>query len=452
MIFELEIDRRPLEGLTGQALLDGHRAQLAAVPEHCFGDRSPGAPFDPSAFSDTTLAIRAVSLEGEIASLEAERLAIAAELDDRHRDGEVHHVYTEMTSNPFWSPSAAKWLAASTRRNRYDTTRHVSDGKALRLVPVVNEAYGEGRLTSSHVRQILRVVRHDAEVAEASQAMMLEWALSMQWPQFKAAIDALIEVTDDTDPTDRAQRIAKRRGLWWTEFDGEVEGGFRSSTEQFEQWLAAIAPIAEQMFGDDKAELVAEQGPDAPLEQLARTSPQRLIDAATEALRIGAAARRGGAVDPGCSIELDIVMDQATFERELERWSTGSVPELLPEQAAAVAAEFQCYSRSTGLDWDPTIAFTAALAGRLRRIVLHADDAGVDVSVSERFYRGLKRKGIEIRDRWCATPGCGVPASQCHIDHVLPDSQGGVTSTENGEALCPSCHGWKSLLELLGFR
>lgn len=108
MIFELEIDRRPLEGLTGQALIDGHRAQLAAVPEHCFGDRSPGAPFDPSEFSDTTLAIRAVSLEGEIASLEAERLAIAAELDDRHRDGEVHHVYTEMTSNPFWSPSAAK--------------------------------------------------------------------------------------------------------------------------------------------------------------------------------------------------------------------------------------------------------------------------------------------------------------------------------------------------------
>jgi 5-methylcytosine-specific restriction endonuclease McrA len=48
------------------------------------------------------------------------------------------------------------------------------------------------------------------------------------------------------------------------------------------------------------------------------------------------------------------------------------------------------------------------------------------------------RRAIEARDRHCQHPsGCTVTAEHCHIDHIVPYAQGGLTTQDNGRCACP---------------
>ena len=54
-----------------------------------------------------------------------------------------------------------------------------------------------------------------------------------------------------------------------------------------------------------------------------------------------------------------------------------------------------------------------------------------------RSFTGRLRRAIEVRDRHCQHPsGCDAPASQCDVDHIVPVSEGGVTSQFNGRLEC----------------
>jgi 5-methylcytosine-specific restriction endonuclease McrA len=55
----------------------------------------------------------------------------------------------------------------------------------------------------------------------------------------------------------------------------------------------------------------------------------------------------------------------------------------------------------------------------------------------KRCFTGALRRAIEVRDRRCQHPsGCDEPASRCDVDHIVPYSDGGVSSQDNGEIRC----------------
>ncbi len=82
------------------------------------------------------------------------------------------------------------------------------------------------------------------------------------------------------------------------------------------------------------------------------------------------------------------------------------------------------------------------------------DNAGapLDVGRAERLFTPLIRKGLAVRDRGCAFPGCGRPVSWCDAHHIQPWSSGGHTSIDNGVLLCRLHHtaihhgGWQVYL------
>ncbi|WP_395307140.1 HNH endonuclease signature motif containing protein [Mycobacterium sp. AMU20-3851] len=82
------------------------------------------------------------------------------------------------------------------------------------------------------------------------------------------------------------------------------------------------------------------------------------------------------------------------------------------------------------------------------------DDAGapLDVGRSERLFTPIIRKGLAVRDRGCAFPGCGRPVSWCDAHHIQPWNSGGSTCMDNGVLLCRSHHtaihhgGWQVYL------
>lgn len=57
------------------------------------------------------------------------------------------------------------------------------------------------------------------------------------------------------------------------------------------------------------------------------------------------------------------------------------------------------------------------------------------------------RRAVLVRDLWtCRACGrqCGVSPRDAHVDHVVPMSQGGGTSVDACQTLCPSCHASKT--------
>ena len=53
-----------------------------------------------------------------------------------------------------------------------------------------------------------------------------------------------------------------------------------------------------------------------------------------------------------------------------------------------------------------------------------------------RYFTGLLRRAIEVRDRVCQHPASdGDPINRCDIDHIVPKALGGITCQHNGELL-----------------
>jgi len=82
------------------------------------------------------------------------------------------------------------------------------------------------------------------------------------------------------------------------------------------------------------------------------------------------------------------------------------------------------------------------------QIVPHLADADIEtimfdgpervISVSRRRrFTGALRRAIEVRDRHCQHPsGCDEPADGCDVDHIVPYTDGGPTSQDNGRLEC----------------
>ncbi len=78
----------------------------------------------------------------------------------------------------------------------------------------------------------------------------------------------------------------------------------------------------------------------------------------------------------------------------------------------------------------------AALADKIRIVLRNADGTVTAMSSKQRLFTGALRDAVLLTATACTHPGCTVAASRCQIDHTLPHSQGGPTSTDNGNPGC----------------
>jgi hypothetical protein len=81
---------------------------------------------------------------------------------------------------------------------------------------------------------------------------------------------------------------------------------------------------------------------------------------------------------------------------------------------------------------DATARELSAHAPSFHRILTHPV-SGVVLDVDRTSYRppaDLKR-WLELRDGTCRSPGCGIPAKRCDLDHTIDWARGGRTSSRN---------------------
>ncbi|WP_052436226.1 HNH endonuclease signature motif containing protein [Georgenia sp. SUBG003] len=95
---------------------------------------------------------------------------------------------------------------------------------------------------------------------------------------------------------------------------------------------------------------------------------------------------------------------------------------------------------------DAATARALAAGGTWRRLVTEPL-SGTVLDVGRKKYRppaDLARI-IRERDRTCVRPGCSTRATGCELDHIVPASQGGSTSSHNNAAMCTFDHRHKTL-------
>ncbi len=73
-------------------------------------------------------------------------------------------------------------------------------------------------------------------------------------------------------------------------------------------------------------------------------------------------------------------------------------------------------------------------------MVLGGKSEVLDVGRRRRFHTKAQRLAIAQRDKTCVVGGCDAPPSRCHVHHVIPWSQGGGTSVEDGRLYCSAHH------------
>jgi len=112
---------------------------------------------------------------------------------------------------------------------------------------------------------------------------------------------------------------------------------------------------------------------------------------------------------------------------------------MVPPPAPGDAARELILTRATRLLSGPR-----GLAAWLRTGLTPGPAAAIsqplDVGIPTETIPAHLRRAVALRDRHCAFPGCDRPPVGCHVHHVVPRSEGGVTSLGNCVLLCPFHH------------
>ena len=124
----------------------------------------------------------------------------------------------------------------------------------------------------------------------------------------------------------------------------------------------------------------------------------------------------------------NIIWTAESYEELLRRWVNAPARLVHPEK----------YNISD-LDGHPlaaTAAFADSLVSSFRRVVQNAAGVTINMSSPARFFTGMARLGVQLTTTECYWPGCHVPTSRCHIDHLKPAARGGASEQVNGLPCC----------------
>lgn len=378
------------------------------------------------------------------------------------------------------------WLSRTSGKSRQACRDDIRDASVMFIdLPELGDAFTDGRINrqrSSRIARLWATAKYRTHLRR-DIADLVELAQPMDWPDFNRFIAAWIHAVDDVEDTIFRDYPMEQRGLRVTRLgDGMVKVELRTTETYWAQIQEALQPRLDAMFEQDcavareaqqAAEALAtplrlvtpdESETSAPVPTadgdaggagrsdegtpsyqpayLPRSFSQRSHDALLAAFRAGA-----NHVDPGVKPVVSLVVDANRFADVIERYlgiaSQVDADPHRPDQLVEQALAGHCHNKF-GAPISSRDAVLYAIAGQIRLFLINAKTRDVNVSRPTRLFTGPLRDAVMILDSFCATPGCGVPSAQCDIDHIMPFSHGGPTTTHNAQPLCRSCHTQKT--------
>lgn len=347
--------------------------------------------------------------------------------------------------------SAKGALKAIGRLSGPEAHRRLRTARALRELPRVAAAYEAGAIPTAHARAISGVASNPrvAQHLPVADAIFAEQAGVLGYDDFVSFLQQWEMLADADGPDQSADECHERRrcGLVESAINGSwnLEGSFGSLQG------AAMAEVFEQF---ERAELHADWsqarerfGDAARIEHLARTPAQRRADALFEIFRRAASTPADGRSPEPL---VNIVIDQATFEEQLRR-AAGEEVSVDPNEDVSGR---RCQTID-GTLLHPGDVLAAALVGYVRRVVVDAKGAVIDLGTRRRLFTGSSRDAVMLQALLrgpgglrCLWNGCDGRGGCLQADHREPAGRGGPTDVDNSEAFC----GFHNRLKERGFR
>ncbi len=295
------------------------------------------------------------------------------------------------------SRSSAHRLSREASTSVNSAKVEVRRARALRTMPHTFAALSDGDLSPDHVDLLARA-NDSGRCVQFSEheELLVRLCKPLRYAEAVKTVDYWRQRADAAASEDEAhRRDAGRRATAVVTLDGMVDvrawldpiGGatFKNELDRLERQLY----LADKRTGNE------------------RTVTQRRADAMVEMATRSRTAPPGG-LRPRPLITFLVGHD--SFARVCEL-ATGTV--ITPGQIVPHLADAD-----------------------IERIVFDGPDRVISVSRRRRFI-GALRRAIEVRDRHCQHPsGCDEPAENCDIDHIVPYSDGGPTSQDNGRIEC----------------
>lgn len=305
--------------------------------------------------------------------------------------------------------SLAHWLSWRCGLAPGAAREHVRVMRALRDLPRLARAFGEGELSYSKVRALTRIA------TTATEETLLMWARHGTAHQIERIVRGYRRVEAANDPTSGR----KRRGLQYHyDDDGSLVIKLRLEPDEGAVVMRALEAAV--------AELEQEQG---PVETEARPGvPAGTFD--------GIDPYDLDAAPPGQRRRADAIARVAEAYVAGARWAVDA-----SERALIVlhATRDDLVTGGPALRDGPAVATeTAHRIACDGHVIVAGEGAAGSIGRRTRVVPRAMRRALRARDIGCTFPGCLARKTDAH--HIRHWADGGETSLENLAQLCPRHH------------
>ncbi len=375
----------------------------------------------PGDLSDGELEERLCVLAGTLAATEAEFLLLVAEVDDRGLWGRPG------------LRSAAHWLSWRLGMSLGAARERVRVGHALRQLPTIAAAFGDGQLSYCKVRALTRVATPETE------SELLEIGLGTTGAQCERVVRAWRTVlTAEMSARSQLGRSMRRRA----EADGSVVYTLRVGSDD--------APVVDAALGLARAVVLDDEG--RPVETPEETALAAGITCDPPGVRADAdaflllaesfVAARGPTGKRGDGLEVVVHGDLTTLLAATEP----APHEPPPEPASTASGRGSCTPGRAGVrspTGQPLLTATALrrmCESSVRVFLTDPDGRPLDLGRKVRHATKKQRRVLHVRhDGHCGFPGC-TQRRRLIPHHVHWWTHGGLTDLDNLILLCPSHH------------
>ncbi len=301
--------------------------------------------------------------------------------------------------------SAAHWLAWQCGVGRTAAREQVRVARRLAEMPLVTQAFAEGRISYSKVRAISRVCtpgteQHLLDLADVSTAGQLERMCSA----LRRTGDRIVE---EASVRDGESEAAEHRFLNLSRTErGSVRGAFQLPAADAEVVTRALQLAVEQG--------AAPSGDGGP-EPLARRLVDGLLAIAQTFL-----ARPTGEGDPQPEVVVHVELSALGADRpgELTRWPIRS---------------------EGGVHWSARRLAGSIGGSTLRFVADLPDGSELDLGRRSRIVSRAQFRALLARDVHCRFPGC-ASRHRLHAHHIVWWALGGASDMANLLLLCRKHH------------
>ena len=295
----------------------------------------------------------------------------------------------------------------------------------------VGEAWLDGHIGSDQVDAVAK--RHAnprvRDQLPESMPMLLEHAEHLEHDDFEAVLTRWEMFADLDGAFDESDASLRDRDACVTASESGLEvhahGGDALRAVQMESIFERFVEAEFRKDSDARS---------SDIDPLPRTAAQRRADALVELFGAAEAASKAGLTPVLPAPVVNILFDAATFGETMHRHGLSGSTDPLGVGPVDIL-DRRC-STSSGVALHPDQALSAALDGRVRRVVLDSKSVVIDHGLRQRLFTGASRDAARLTTTACHHSGCRIPGRWCDVDHLQPALHGGPTDQHNAGLLC----------------